>query len=597
MADVPRYKFQPLPAPEYIRLLYLLPRQDPLDPNDVIRCELLTVSVFGQVNDYKAVSYMWGRRDADKDILIRSTDSPDSSYSSFRITENLWTCLRKLSDDITKSQCGSSLWIDAICINQADDAERSSQVAQMGKIYSSAGEVIIWPRDPASSPNSNNTSALLEFLDKIVKHQPEEVTFDTHLLTYYQDAECDDMWTRLGEFCTLEYWSRVWIVQETILATRLAIHCENKDRLRTSSVGQHGLEWENFVRVCEGLANLPVEWPLLDSVPIIRNSVPLRIASLRASGGYGSLRDLLATFEDSRCTEARDKIYGLLSLTYVSGQSIYNVDYSLTMFEVFASVVQTESSRTSSSVFGICAFSQLVQRTLGGPFPTLPSSIKLGNERGPDSTRLLSIGGYLVDRIVPIEPVRRKSTDAAHIRRKRLEALRACCRSPASSMSDFDRYLASCLSQLESIPPPCLGHLHSNSSFASENQLSRLLESDPQLPFEPQHQQPDCYHRLFLSTNGLVGFGPSCTREDDILCHFVDSDVAAIVRPISNAGIYQIIGRAAICKEFSEKVTKSRLHRLSPYVFKFRAPRVGNHKQIIYFHVDAATLQRLTCPF
>jgi hypothetical protein len=36
------------------------------------------------------------------------------------------------------------LWIDALCINQADFEERSSQVLLMGNIYSSASEVLIW---------------------------------------------------------------------------------------------------------------------------------------------------------------------------------------------------------------------------------------------------------------------------------------------------------------------------------------------------------------------------------------------------------------------------------------------------------------------
>ncbi|KAF2023661.1 HET-domain-containing protein, partial [Setomelanomma holmii] len=36
------------------------------------------------------------------------------------------------------------LWIDAICINQKDDREKSFQVQQMGNIYAGATQVIIY---------------------------------------------------------------------------------------------------------------------------------------------------------------------------------------------------------------------------------------------------------------------------------------------------------------------------------------------------------------------------------------------------------------------------------------------------------------------
>lgn len=36
------------------------------------------------------------------------------------------------------------LWVDAICINQQDDVEKTSQVAAMGNIYESAARSIVW---------------------------------------------------------------------------------------------------------------------------------------------------------------------------------------------------------------------------------------------------------------------------------------------------------------------------------------------------------------------------------------------------------------------------------------------------------------------
>lgn len=42
------------------------------------------------------------------------------------------------------STLGSMFWIDALCIDQENLAERNHQVTQMGKIYASAYRVVSW---------------------------------------------------------------------------------------------------------------------------------------------------------------------------------------------------------------------------------------------------------------------------------------------------------------------------------------------------------------------------------------------------------------------------------------------------------------------
>ena len=48
------------------------------------------------------------------------------------------SCLRGQVSDV------EYYWIDAICINQEDDLEKSSQVALMGEIYKEAANAIVW---------------------------------------------------------------------------------------------------------------------------------------------------------------------------------------------------------------------------------------------------------------------------------------------------------------------------------------------------------------------------------------------------------------------------------------------------------------------
>lgn len=62
---------------------------------------------------------------------------------------NLYAALRAvrtLRGRATKVASGGyvRLWVDALCINQSDNEERSHQVRQMRQIYSRSKEVLCW---------------------------------------------------------------------------------------------------------------------------------------------------------------------------------------------------------------------------------------------------------------------------------------------------------------------------------------------------------------------------------------------------------------------------------------------------------------------
>lgn len=58
---------------------------------------------------------------------------------TFQATENLEMALRKL-----RCQVARTLWVNAICINQQDDVEKSHQVRRMKQIYEEAEDVMVW---------------------------------------------------------------------------------------------------------------------------------------------------------------------------------------------------------------------------------------------------------------------------------------------------------------------------------------------------------------------------------------------------------------------------------------------------------------------
>ena len=58
----------------------------------------------------------------------------------FLVRRNLYCAIKALR----REHEPRAIWIDAICINQADIAERGFQVAQMSSIYAMAETVIVW---------------------------------------------------------------------------------------------------------------------------------------------------------------------------------------------------------------------------------------------------------------------------------------------------------------------------------------------------------------------------------------------------------------------------------------------------------------------
>ncbi|KAH7084128.1 heterokaryon incompatibility protein-domain-containing protein [Paraphoma chrysanthemicola] len=107
--------------------------QNALD--EPIRCTLCTVDL--DLDDrpkFTALSYVWG------------VDPPTPQHFLFcgelriPVTKNCESALRHLRQTI---DC-LTIWVDAVCINQADDAEKALQIPLMGDIYSSADPVYVW---------------------------------------------------------------------------------------------------------------------------------------------------------------------------------------------------------------------------------------------------------------------------------------------------------------------------------------------------------------------------------------------------------------------------------------------------------------------
>jgi hypothetical protein len=102
---------------------------------DTIHCQLRHAPL-GNQSTYKALSYAWGSPRATRPILVNGCQHS--------VTVNLESALRR----IRESESDLTLWIDALCINQSNNSERTAQVRLMHDIFASTEEVIVYLGEP-----------------------------------------------------------------------------------------------------------------------------------------------------------------------------------------------------------------------------------------------------------------------------------------------------------------------------------------------------------------------------------------------------------------------------------------------------------------
>lgn len=104
--------------------------------------------------EFDAVSYAWGT--APVSVAIKCNDA------ILYITPTVYEMLRHLSQ--SKPNPERPVWVDAICINQANAEEKAVQVPQMRQVYSLARSVVVWLRSP-----TNESDALINGLNEVAK--------------------------------------------------------------------------------------------------------------------------------------------------------------------------------------------------------------------------------------------------------------------------------------------------------------------------------------------------------------------------------------------------------------------------------------------
>lgn len=344
----PNYVYTSLSDPEHIRVILLYPRFG----FGKVCCRLIQ-GPHMRTLFYEAISYNWGNPDATEEILIdgctklvtKSVHEILTSYSSL--------FLPKL------------LWIDNICINQADQIEKSQQVPLMERIYRSAIFTTVFL---GQAPVEDTTIPLrydgLRPRNKDIEtyFKDARLTFDLlrelHVLqdgalrgsdmSAYQLFEQlsiskskQRQWAALLKMLQHPWFDRVWVIQEVALSADVYVR-----------YGDEIIEWETLANGIKKLHNarhfrLWLELEHTVHLSHMRNTSSSNIVRMHKFreqyrprnwneySGYNfnsfNLSKVLAESVYFKATNPRDLIFGLMALC----ENPLQVDYILSVEDVF----------------------------------------------------------------------------------------------------------------------------------------------------------------------------------------------------------------------------------------------------------------------
>lgn len=323
-----KFQYKPLDLnSKCIRLLEVLSESN----TGRIKCDLREVSLDNDPG-YIALSYTWDRNMQAKEIEVKGR--------LLTIGQNLWRFLHRylLASESTRS----FLWIDALCIDQANVRERNHQVNQMREIYAGANSVIVWLGDEV-----DDTTTQLAY-DLVIGSNRLPPGNENDTPRHRPKKQLEALRTLFDE---PYYWSRVWIIQEFILAKSVEIWCGNR-----SAPLEYFNQRFRYIHRAKKLS-IP-RHAASDRVLESRGWILSKHRSQWQHGGIAGtkastfgLQQLLQTYAHSQSTDIRDRVYALLGIACDTSQAQHPivVDYAKSNIEVLVDVIQNQCQWNSPS--------------------------------------------------------------------------------------------------------------------------------------------------------------------------------------------------------------------------------------------------------
>ncbi|KAM5356641.1 hypothetical protein ACJ41O_003287 [Fusarium nematophilum] len=365
-----RYQYDYL-GPGWIRVLHLAS----VEPEVTFHLEKVSLD---SNPTYNALSYTWGEPVFSRRLFIGD--------AFLDVTPSLHDCLQHLGGYV-----GKRIWIDALCINQVDDEEKSHQVQGMSRVYRQAAQVLIWLGTSADGsdeamrgiaaygkeasdagilnlklehfsawPDVGEDEELVRTRDKLLELMKKAADAEG------DDSRVDDRLPRVA-FANLtrrSYFTRVWVRQEITLAQNAAVIC---GRHTTTVEHCHALilfcglliPWEILEYQAGRMTRFPGPFSLeelmaapsprdLQITAVPSDAVGSALSSRRRYRNQGPeplhklLQQLYVRWSKDipQCKDPRDKIWGMAGIVSDMDELGLEVNYKNGVEEVYESTAR-----------------------------------------------------------------------------------------------------------------------------------------------------------------------------------------------------------------------------------------------------------------
>ncbi|KAJ2907377.1 hypothetical protein MKZ38_003234 [Zalerion maritima] len=331
--------FPPLTEQDSMRVMELLPGQ----PGDPIKCQLHATNLREAACRYSALSYPW---DGDTPDLTNAQIMCNSRHVA--VKGNLYMALVRLR----RQAVPVILWVDALCINQQDIAEKSNQVRRMSQIFQNACQVFVWlgPENMGHFHTPTALSGLCSIVNtwRQSQHKPNLPDVGYSVDPEQQDSmeEAPEELPPLANPDTFRlflrsWFHRAWVIQEVALA-----------RSAKLLLGKYELPWD-LVGLGASILRTNMDKINFQGLESCQTGILNAYFMYRVSRCQRyfdplefSFHQLLKLTRGFLCKDPKDRIYGILAIPTLTENTAAGEesgpfvipDYSKTVEEAYRDV-------------------------------------------------------------------------------------------------------------------------------------------------------------------------------------------------------------------------------------------------------------------
>ncbi|KAB5528990.1 heterokaryon incompatibility protein-domain-containing protein [Coniochaeta sp. 2T2.1] len=313
-------------AADQIRLMTLLPpkRNPGPDSMESLRCTI-TPHTLATAPPFEALSYTWGGIHRHLPISVVSKGSGgEKTEEALFATPQLLMALRRL-----RATTPRVLWVDQLCIDQDNVAEKGPQIQLMGEIYRRAERVVIWLGEDEidrmyKESDGQHIADLVTALGNVAEAGTQGSLMEaSSLVNFDHSYHYETPELRRGRaVCNMllrPWFRRAWVFQEAALGRELVVQFgrrqyEFEPLLRMlRAVGSVG----NKRRACDLPPTLDARTGGYEMIGIIQRT-RLQIRAGTGPGGLAGHREtflskLLQVLRRVECYDQRDLIFAFLA--------------------------------------------------------------------------------------------------------------------------------------------------------------------------------------------------------------------------------------------------------------------------------------------